>query len=258
MALCVNAHSAPSRLQSMLLSSMNAYVSPRKPTSFLRPTYARPAPAHSQPRIHSNTARRISQIFDPLETPLKIHMVALPSQTLQVDLPRLGLSFLLNEASTKIHCHQFRGMFIDACQRVGTLTGLDSKLVLRDSPGSNRTVLIPSGPPIWKRIAEHIRITIAYRSERIHPFQIDRQLRRLADDGTLQSKLALCCLHAITSHCLPDNLTDATGTERALDILESAAVRSFQSPSELNIDTLTNIAKLASIWNFCPQHERLM
>jgi hypothetical protein len=58
-------------------------------------------------------------------------------------------------------------------------------------------------------------------------FRINTALGRLVDNGSLQSKLFLCHLHAATSHCLPDPLTGRTGTEEALRILKSAAVASF-------------------------------
>jgi hypothetical protein len=50
---------------------------------------------------------------------------------------------------------------------------------------------------------------------------------RLMDNGSLHSKLFLAYLHALTSFCLPDPLLQRTGTELALSILRSAAVRSF-------------------------------
>ena len=54
----------------------------------------------------------------------------------------------------------------------------------------------------------------------------------------------LCLLHAITSHCLPDQLTGLTGTEQALAILDSAAVKSFDQLSEANMELLASIADL--------------
>lgn len=81
-------------------------------------------------------------------------------------------------------------------------------------------------------------------------------LGRIVDIGSLQSKLFLCYIHALTSFCLPDPLTQRTGTGKALSILDSAAVRSFDPLHEENLDILNKIASLAPSRQYFPAGKR--
>jgi hypothetical protein len=102
-------------------------------------------------------------------------------------------------------------------------------------------------------------VTIARLAEmKLHAYSLDDVLGRVLDTGDIQSKLWLCYLHALTSHCLPDGLTGHTGTEAALTILNTAAIRSFDVLSEQNIQLLTLIAELSPSRRFYPAHERVM
>ena len=89
-------------------------------------------------------------------------------------------------------------------------------------------VLVPDGQLSCRQTNRHRATTIARSGvASVHAYKIDTLLGCLTDNGELQSKLFLCLLHAVTSHCLPDELTGLTGTEQALIILNSAAVKSF-------------------------------
>lgn len=177
---------------------------------------------------------------------------------LEVTLPRLNLGFFLVEGSEELASHQFRGLHVSTSTPLGTLVGLKSKLVLRDS--QNRVVvLIPNGDVTYHAQGNHISVEVQLgTSTKVRSYQIDRLLGRIVDDGTLESKLGLCYLHALTSFCLPDELTKKTGTEQALEILNSAAVRSFDGLSTKNANTLRAIAKLTPIREFYPAHVRTM
>lgn len=78
------------------------------------------------------------------------------------------------------------------------------------------------------------------------------------DNGSLQSKLVVCHLHALTSHCLPDELTGRTGTEQALTILRSASLRSFEYLREADVMKLKAIAKLTPGRQFYPKNLQAM
>jgi hypothetical protein len=80
----------------------------------------------------------------------------------------------------------------------------------------------------------------------------------VVDNSTLESKLVLYYLHALTSFCLPDGLTGRTGTEQALDILNSAAVKSFDQFSNKNVDCLYRIAELTLRRVYYPTYLRDM
>jgi hypothetical protein len=205
----------------------------------------------------------MSNIFQSLEDPQHIHVLLdTRTQAIEIRLPRLKLEFYISPDSPEINSRQYRGMVIDTIQRIGTLVGLSSKLVLRhkDREG-NRLVLIPEGPVRYRRILHqhHVLVSVDRLAEiKVHAYSADEVLGRLIDTGDLQSKLFLCYLHALTSHCLPDALTGYTGTEAALLILNSAAVRSFHMISEQNVDWLKLIAELSPSRTFYPLNLRVM
>lgn len=205
------------------------------------------------------TVQRLHKLLAPLENPDYIHVIASSDfDRVDIELPRFQLEFWSNQESDKVHSRQFRDMHIDPCQSIGVLVGLESKLVLTDSR-QRRKLLLPSGQAQWHGSENHIRVFIPYGiSKKVHPYDIDTLLGRLVDNGSLQSKLILCYLHALTSHCLPDPLTGKTGTEAALTILNSAAVRSFQCLSEENIERLYCIAKLSPGRHYYPDYMRIM
>jgi hypothetical protein len=120
-------------------------------------------------------------------------------------------------------------MVVDPDQEIGTLFGLKNKLVLRPVAGEgDRRVLIPEGEVTYQKTSPPLVTVDSGTVRRLCEYRLDTTLRRLLDDGSLQSKLYLCLLHAVTSHCLVDPFTGYTGTEAALKILWSTAVRSFQ------------------------------
>jgi hypothetical protein len=207
----------------------------------------------------STSAKRLSQLLDPLEGQGHIHVVLnTVLGEVDADMPRLQLGFVLRAGSDQLYSRQFRGMYVDPLQGIGALVGLKSKLVLRD-PQNRRKVLLPDGPPAWVSSQGHIQVSIPHgTSSRVHPYDVDALLGRVVDNGDLQSKLILCYLLALTSYCLPDKLTGKTGTEESLSVLKSAAVRSFKWLSQENLDKLESIAKLSPGRSYYPEHERVM
>ncbi|KAL8372258.1 hypothetical protein RB595_001852 [Gaeumannomyces hyphopodioides] len=210
------------------------------------PRLSRPGGSRFAVNIQSETAHAVYSILRPLEEPRFIEIAWEPSRAaLDIALPRLHLSFRLGAGDCAITSVQYEGYAIDASQRIGTLSGLETKLVLRRACGEvgDRLVLIPFGSVSFTagahgraqstRIdvtigrAEYRGLPIVADRAQYHAFSVDTVLGCLRDDGTLSSKLLLCQLHAITTHCLPDQLTGRTGTDEALRILGSAAVRSL-------------------------------
>lgn len=150
-------------------------------------------------------------------------------------------------------------MSIDADQSLDMLLGLRNKLVLVHETSKDRLALVPEGNVSWNRDGDHMAVHIDWQPDsRVHTFLIDRQLGRLADNGSLQSKLHLCYSHALTSFCLPDPLTQRTGTEQALSILRSGLVRSFDQLQPENCVILTKIAELTPERRYYPENERVM
>jgi hypothetical protein len=214
--------------------------------------------------MSSNTARSIARLFGPLEAQNRIHIVLnTASQTVTIELPRLQLDFYVEHQDDRVLSRQFRGMMIDYDQDIGTLVGLTNRMVLRHARQGQeqRLVIVPApnsyGAPSVTHAKvstiDHVSVTIAKDGPtKVYAYSLDRILGCLTDSGDLQSKLFLCYLHALTSHCLPDQLTGRTGTESALRILQSAAVRSFEHLTTANVELLEQIAAIAPQRSFYP------
>ncbi|PYH42617.1 uncharacterized protein BP01DRAFT_404617 [Aspergillus saccharolyticus JOP 1030-1] len=210
--------------------------------------------------MRSRTGRCISRILRPLEKRANLHCSLISGfTTLEVDLPRLQLGFDLQSGSSVVLSRQHRGMFIDPNQSLDTLIGLRNKLLLIDEVKQNRVILIPEGPVHWRRSKYHTKVKIKRRaSNKIHVYTVDRQLGRLIDDESLQSRLFLCYLHALTSSCVPDPLTQKSGTDQALSILRSASVRSFVQLEPGCCAILSRIAELTPGRRYYPLEARVM
>ena len=148
---------------------------------------------------------------------------------------------------------------IDTDQSLDTLVGLRNKLVLIHETSKDCLALVPEANVSWNRDGDHVAVNIDWQPDsRVHTFSVDRQLRRLADNGSLQSKLHLCYLHALMLFCLPDPLTQRTGTKQALSILHSGSVRLFDQLQPENCMILAKIAELTPGRCYYPENERVM
>lgn len=210
--------------------------------------------------VRSQTAKLLSEILKPIEKPAKVHCIFNPkTSVLDIDIPRLRLNYSLQSGFSSIRSRQYRGMYIDADQSLDTLVGLRNRLILVHESSHDRLILVPEGAVSWNKANGHVAVHIDWQADtRVHPYLVDRQLGRLADNGSLQSKLFMSYLHALTSFCLPDPLTKKTGTEQALTILCSAAVRSFDQLRPENCTILANIAQLTPKRWYYPDNERVM
>lgn len=203
---------------------------------------------HSLVSAQSNTSMHLSKLLGRLEDTPYIHCVLdHATSSLDIELPRLQLGFNLSPGSDHVISRQFRGMSIDENQSIGTLVGLGSRLTLRTAnEGDQRVIIIPHGTIQYRKNDQHMQVSIDKGSAaKVYAYRLDRQLGRLVDNGNLTCKLWLCYMHALTAFCLPDPLTQRTGTEQALSILDSAAVKSFDTLTKENIEILDMIAQLS-------------
>ena len=211
--------------------------------------------------VHTPTAKAVSKILSPLEQATHIH-ITLNHQTevLEVHLPRLQLGFFMRKGATQLESKQFREMIVDPNQSIGTLTGLVNKLVLRSDIDSSRSVIIPYGNVRFEPNDHHVRVHIDTSTQHLsyHLYHIDPQLGRLVDNGSLKSKLFKSYLHAVTAHCLTDELTGRTGTEEALHTLASPSVQSFLRLDQTEIDLLVLVARLTPRRYYYPRHLKVM
>lgn len=209
--------------------------------------------------IRKTTAVMISSVLSPLEYPQYIDVTFFPdTRRVSAHLPRLKLDFFINEQG-ELECRQFRGMIVDCDQNIGTLNGLVNRLVMRQK--TVRSVIIPHGKLNYGEYEHHVSVRINTENlERVsyHIYTIDTNLGRLVGNDSLGSHLYKIYLHAVTAHCLPDPLTNRTGTEEALAGLRSAATWSFQKLEMKEIELLILIASLTPARVYYPQHLQVM
>ncbi|EGP88529.1 uncharacterized protein MYCGRDRAFT_85558 [Zymoseptoria tritici IPO323] len=210
--------------------------------------------------LQSETLRTIACVLRPLANATRIHVIFQPwKRQVDIEIPSLQLGFWLTMGDCKLHSRDFRGFIVDRDQTLGTLVGLSSKLVLTSQNVSSRMVLLPEGEVSYQKHNGHVTVEVSKETiSRVHPVYIDSRLRRLVDNGSLQSKLLLAYFSALTSHCLPDPLTLRTGTEQALSILSSAAVHSFEKLESANVKLLCALAELTPSRSFYPPEDKVM
>jgi hypothetical protein len=205
----------------------------------------------------------ISDILAPIAHRHRTH-IFWNSEMSQVEIgfAHLQLGFTLQQSSNLLMSTEHRGMAVDADQRIGTLVGLESKLILRDIDSGERLILIPEGPLSYARdpaLLSHVRVKVEKNAVRdIHVLKVDSRLNRLVDNGSIHGKIYIAYMHALTSFCLADPLTGLTGTEQSISILRSAAVRSFDRLQQETVDLLECIAKLSPIRNYYPREKKSM
>ena len=212
--------------------------------------------------VRSPTALAISQVLSPLERLTHtIIILDICTGSLEVNLPRLKLDFSLGPRQKMLESKQFRGMVVDERQSFGALTGLVNKLVLRAVKGPSRTVIVPHGSVSFSTEDHHVRVmidTTLNAQVKYHSYSIDSQLGRLVDNGNLRSRLYRLYLHAITAHCLTDELTGRTGTEEALYGLAGAATRSLTRLDPVDIELLEMLTQLTLRRQYYPEGLRVM
>lgn len=118
------------------------------------------------------------------------------TRRLLVDLPRLRLSFVLNEEQ-ELESQNMPGFIVDDNQSCGTLFGLRNRLVLcskdpvaRQLPMSRR-VLVPHGEVKASPTEKHVVITISPGQARrvtYHEYLIDTDLGCLKSTVSLTSR----------------------------------------------------------------------
>ncbi|KAL8968995.1 MAG: hypothetical protein Q9197_004578 [Variospora fuerteventurae] len=201
-------------------------------------------------------------VFEGIERAEYLHVVKSPDGTIEVALPRLGLRFLANSVG-EFECQELRKV-VDSDQSLGTMIGLDSRLILcakgDRSKSLDRIVLIPEGDVFVARHNSHVKVRIATRGRegRCLRYHCNFILNRLDGDGSMVSRLYQAYLHASTSFVLPDPLTEVLGREESLRILREQTMRSCKPLEAEELDLLKLIAGLTPQRVYYPKHLRVM
>lgn len=216
---------------------------------------------------HSRTAKEILKIMDPLESKYHINCIFQRNRQtpfLAVELPRFRLSFSLFKGQSVLRSKDYPGMRVGEIQGIGTLIGLENKLVLTpECPSSTqpRKVLIPELDFSSALVGNHVEVAASpSRKQHIRHqvFEVHKILGVLSDNGSLRGKMLVCYLHALTSHCLPDPLTLRTGTEESLRLLRSAAIFSANQLDACSAAYLQAIANISPLRSYYPDHLQVM
>ncbi|KAJ7574865.1 hypothetical protein C8J56DRAFT_977723 [Mycena floridula] len=217
--------------------------------------------------IHSPSFQMLYGQVRPLEHGSYVIVTrCIDTETLRVEIPRFRLKFRLNRDTRLIESLNMPGMTIDRNQFTGTLVGLRNQLVLVDNAAAalslprSRHVLVPFGSVSFNRDRDHVQVGIPSlgTTAQYFDYAIDEDLGRLMGPATLLCKLFQIYLHAVTSHCLPDPLLGCTGTEEALNQLNSAFCLSFQHLGKAEHELLQSIAALTPKHVFYPEHLKVM
>ena len=212
--------------------------------------------------VRSATFKKTMDIFNALETWNNTHVLLGSDGGLSVSLPRYNLHFHLN-AQGHFHCHEL-GRIVDPDQSLGTMIGLESKLILcgigQLARKHDRLLIIPQGEISVSKSGFHVRVTISSSSNKVRLFQcrIDGILRRLQGSADIMSSLYMAYLHALTSFVLPDTFTGNTGTEEALAHLRQQSMSLTKPANEEILQLLMSIAQLTPDRQPYPKHLRVM
>ncbi|KAL8894689.1 MAG: hypothetical protein Q9192_004123, partial [Flavoplaca navasiana] len=200
---------------------------------------------------------QIAQVIEPFEnrTKMIIYQPLNLKSNLTVDLPGLELKFEVRH--DRLESRHLRA-YIDIDQDAGTMYGLKSSLVLRDSVHpEKRSILVAMGPACIQRQQDHVNVLIDHTGYYAR-FLINQLLGRLecAPEPRLLIFKALC--HAVTSSVHPDPLTGRTGTEEALACLEAANAQPWAPLDSESYRMLFEIADLTPARIYYPEKSKFL
>lgn len=204
----------------------------------------------------SSMFNRVATIIEPFEQRSKMTIFQPQRSNISLHLPGLELSFRVN-AEGLLESQQLRAI-IDSDQDAGTLYGIESKLVLRDSMvPEDRSVIVAMGPATIEQNGVHVRVRIKHTGFYAR-YLINKVLGRLecASEPRLIYFKAYC--HAVTAFVLPDPLTVRTGTDEAIHCLQSGNAQPWAPVDEVSYNFLSTIADLTPQRVYYPEKLKVL
>lgn len=209
--------------------------------------------------VASDSHNEIVKQLARLESSKYIHIFMDEPQVAKVELVRMNIKFRIDAAdreqeSYDVISNEFNGMRVALEQNCGTLYGLRQGLLLESIPNGTmeqkQVLIVPHGKVASSVIGDHIAVEIKLeeplRTPTFFTYQIDDTSQQLkANNRSHSAWFYLAHLHALTSHGLPDRLTEMTGTERSFQILQSAFAWSPAPYDDEALATLKMLEKLA-------------
>ncbi|XP_055313653.1 uncharacterized protein LOC129574965 isoform X2 [Sitodiplosis mosellana] len=211
--------------------------------------------------VKSGSYCRIVNQLSRLEHFNYIHVLMNSPKEAVVELMRMNLKFKIHYSKVPrkqydLISNEFIGMRIARAQKIGTLCGLNHGLILEsisiDSNSNTKILLIPHGNVRIETnnldVTVNIDIGPSLRKPHFYQYQVDEFCQQLkSNNSSHASWFYLAYLHAITSHGEIEPFTGMSGTERALQILQSAFAWSSAPYEPEAIHILNEIAKLSPI-----------
>ncbi|KAJ7708796.1 hypothetical protein B0H17DRAFT_365601 [Mycena rosella] len=198
----------------------------------------------------------LAQIFRPLEASRTNLMVYSRFGQLHITLPRYNLEFSVG-FDRLLESKELPGFYVFPSQSIGTLIGLQSKLVLKSRNGAMSRIFVPEGK-VSVSGGDHSNVSISppvtANHIKVFSYDIDDVMGRVIGDGSLTSWYRLAYLHIVTSSYLRDPLIRRTGIEQAQEMLESAQSFAYMYLEPEHNVLLQQIMDLAPARNYYPEH----
>ena len=203
----------------------------------------------------SPLAQQIGAIFDGFVEPDQLTIFQVNGR-IHVEIKSLSLSFYVTRSGS-LSCTELRAL-VDRNQDAGTLYGFQSMLVLRDWTNASKRSIIVSLGRLNYRPEGLFTVVRAQDGHAYELYGIDASVGRLTCAPEPRLLYTKAQLHACTSFLLPDPLTQRTGCEEALHLLQSAICQPWESLSGGAVPVLEHIAGLSPRRQFYPESMEVM
>lgn len=205
---------------------------------------------------HSSLFNTIARIFHNFEQPNMLMVTQSQSfgGKLSVELERMGLSFFVNKKGL-LQCKQLSAE-VDRNQDAGALYGLESMLVLRNASNrSQRSVITTMGDVKIRRHGMHVAVHME-NDGNFSRYMIDTVVGRLQSPPEPRLLYHKALLHAYTSCFMPDSLTGRTGTEEALNWLQSGHCQPWCPLTPECVNMLMSLSSLTPRREYYPKEKK--
>ncbi|EPS41761.1 hypothetical protein H072_4291 [Dactylellina haptotyla CBS 200.50] len=199
--------------------------------------------------------KKIAAIFSKFEAERHLTVFQPRVRPLSVELRRLELRWEVNNQGY-LESEALQA-YVDSNQDAGTWYGLRSKIVLHDTVGDNRSVLIPLNTPRCRQNGPHVEIEIINKGV-YGQYYINEILGRIDCPPEPLLLFTKALIHAYTSFVLPDPLTGRTGTEEALHCLQSGYCQPWSPLNPRHYPLLESLANLTPFREYYPEELKVM
>lgn len=211
--------------------------------------------------FHTSTAKIVSKILNSWKQTIHIHIIFnRQTKMLKIYLSRLQFDFFMKKKVTLFKSKQFREIIVNSNQSIDILIELINKFVFRNNIDSSRNVIISYDNVRFESNDHHVRvhIDISIQHFSYYFYHIDFQFERFVDNDNLKNKLFKNHFHAITIHCLIDELIDRIDIEETFHILTFSSIQSFFKFDQTKINFLIFVVRLTSRRYYYSRHFKIM